>query len=64
MNIYSIQISSVDFISIIRIEPADFAAMKMEIYYRYILRTSIRDQINVTVDLFLIQFVFRLSTNS
>ena len=32
MNVYSLQIYNVDFISIIRIDPADFSAMKMEIY--------------------------------
>ena len=40
MNVYSIQISSVDFISIIRFELVDFAVMKTAVYYNYLLRTS------------------------
>ena len=32
MNIHPIKLSSVDFISIIIIEPVDFAAMETEIY--------------------------------
>ena len=34
-NIISIEISSVDLIFIIRIEPEMFEAIKLEIYYRY-----------------------------
>ena len=40
-NVNSIKTIGVGFISIIRTEPADFAAMKTEIYERYIIRLGI-----------------------